>query len=94
MLSEWRGRASYQTPAAALFARLLKARHDLAASECAGHVTHEAVADYVGRLNDVWIQGLREAQRQLVTAGFEADDTKAILVRVYDTIKTGLGKVE
>ena len=90
LLSEWRERASSQTPAAALFARLLKARHDLAASECAGHVAAAALDDLASTINIAWGDSLRQAQREFQTAGLDLD-ANPILQRVLDTTRRALG---
>lgn len=90
LLAEWRERAAYQTPAAALFARLLHARHALSESECAGHI---AVADAQAQIQataDRLVQVLKDAQREFEIAGL-GENTKPVIQRAYETAYRALG---
>ena len=89
LLGQWRDRATHQAPAAGLMARLLKARHDLAGSECAGHVDAATLKTQVVRVNGLWVDALRDAQSQFAQAGL-GQDSGPILQRAAATVRTAL----
>ena len=92
LLGQWRERASHQTTAAALFARLLTARSSLSESECANHM---AVADAQAQIQataDRLVQVLKDAQREFEQVGL-GQDTKPVIERAYEAAYRALGSM-
>ena len=92
LLAEWRERAAYQTPAAALFARLLHARHALSESECVGHMTVADAQAQIQTTADRLVQVLKDAQREFEIAGL-GQATKPAIERAYKAAYRSLGSM-
>ena len=91
LLGQWRERASHQTTAAALFARLLTARHNLAGNECQHHLTVADAEAKISAVNLVWVSCLQQAGREFAMGSVSQGETaRPILQRALDHARTAL----
>ena len=91
LLGEWRERASHQTTAAALFARLLAARHNLAGNECQNHFTVADVEAKISAVNLIWVSTLQQVGRDFAMGSVPQGETaRPILQRALDHARIAL----
>ena len=93
LLEEWRERAAYQTPAAALYARLLTVRSSFSESECVNHISTAEAGRQVQATADCLVQVLKDAQREFERVGL-GQDTKPVIERAYQTGRRALMELE